>query len=49
MPANDNEIVPPLTAAQLAELERRCAQVDAGHVTCEPWETVMARLINELS
>ncbi|MBE7457826.1 MAG: addiction module protein [Planctomycetia bacterium] len=41
---NDNEAIPPLTPSQRAELERRCADIDAGRVCCEPWTAVMLRL-----
>lgn len=34
----------PLTPAQLAELERRDAEADAGLVRGTPWETVRERL-----
>lgn len=34
----------PLTAAQLAELERRDAEADAGRVSGERWEVVRERL-----
>lgn len=34
----------PLTAEQLADLERYDAEADAGRVTGEPWEAVKARL-----
>lgn len=47
--ANDNEHVPPLTSEQLADIDRRVAALDAGEMTCEPWEIVMQRLLGDLS
>jgi len=47
--ANDNEYVPPLTPGQLADIDRRVAALDAGEMTCEPWEMVMQRLLGDLS
>lgn len=35
----------PLTPAQLAELHRRCTDLDAGVVTCEPWNDVRASFL----
>lgn len=37
----------PLTAAQRAEIERRIAEIDSGAVHCEPFDTVMKRLLAE--
>ena len=34
----------PLSAAQLAEIERRVAEADAGRMTSSPWEAVKRRL-----
>lgn len=39
--------VAPLAPEQIAELDRRIAQIDAGEAVCEPWETVRQRLLNE--
>ncbi len=36
----------PLTVQQLDEVTRRAAAIDAGEMTCEPWETVRARLLH---
>lgn len=36
----------PLTVQQLEEITRRATAVDAGEMTCEPWETVRARLMH---
>lgn len=47
--ANDNEHVPPLTSEQLTDIDRRVAALDAGAMTCEPWEIVMQRLLGDLS
>lgn len=44
--ANDNRYLPPLTPEQLAELDRRCAEADAGLAPGEPWEVVMQRLLD---
>lgn len=35
----------PLTAQQVEEVRRRAAAIDAGMVTCEPWEAIKARLL----
>jgi hypothetical protein len=43
--ANDNRYIPPLTPAQLVELDRRCAEADAGLAPGEPWEIVMQRIL----
>lgn len=37
----------PLTADQLAELDRRMLEIDEGKVVCEPWEEVRKRLLAE--
>ena len=34
----------PLSLQQLAEIDRRCAALDAGEMTREPWEVVRERL-----
>lgn len=36
----------PLTSEQRAELDRRCTQIDAGSVTCLPWEQVRVGFVN---
>lgn len=35
----------PFTPEQLAEIDRRIAALDAGEMTCEPWEAVRDRLL----
>ncbi|NLS92355.1 MAG: addiction module protein [Planctomycetaceae bacterium] len=35
---------PTLPEVWLSEIERRCAEVDTGAVTTEPWEDVRSRL-----
>lgn len=34
----------PLTAGQVAEIERRIADIDSGRVRCIPFDTMMKRL-----
>ena len=36
----------PLTAAQVRELDRRCAAVDSGEMATYPWEDVKHSLLN---
>ncbi|MCC7390174.1 MAG: addiction module protein [Phycisphaerales bacterium] len=35
----------PLTPEQIAELDRRCAEIDSGVVSCLPWEDIRARFL----
>jgi putative addiction module component (TIGR02574 family) len=35
----------PFTPEQLVEIDRRVAALDAGEMTCEPWETVRTDLL----
>lgn len=36
----------PFTPEQLAEIDRRIAALDAGEMTCVPWDEVQRRLLN---
>ncbi|MFO0835787.1 MAG: addiction module protein [Phycisphaerales bacterium] len=35
----------PLSPSQLAELHRRCTDLDAGGVACSPWDEVRASFL----
>jgi putative addiction module component (TIGR02574 family) len=37
----------PLTAGQLAEIDRRCAAVDAGELATQEWPVVHEKLLRE--
>jgi putative addiction module component (TIGR02574 family) len=34
-----------LTPEQLAEIQRRCEDIDAGRVTCVPWDQARGRFL----
>lgn len=36
----------PLTPEQIAEIDRRCADIDSGRVQCVPWEQVRGPFLN---
>jgi len=36
----------PLTPSQMAEIERRCADIDSGKVQCLPWNQVRTRFLS---